>query len=240
MKGFPLSDKITVTSLLIAGFLFILAIIAFSIWGILYLIQGNYTTIVLLNFYGEDLVAKVQNKEIDFGIMEIENLKIRNLPKDSVIEFYDLEGNLVDKKATLELENTPNLVIEPLHKNRDFCFIKADVTNFYFYKNDEKIDLPNIQDIELLKKVNRDKNNKIYSTKDIVVYPGHADNTLIPNELKPDQRIIGVYPISCLEIISPEAIHKTIQLYKFYNPEAQRAIVEEGLREVSEITLSDI
>ncbi|MCA9381143.1 hypothetical protein KC678_02670 [Candidatus Dojkabacteria bacterium] len=240
MKGFPLSDKIKITSIILAGFVTVGLILGLLAWIILYFVQGNYTNLVLLNFYGEDLIAKVDGQEFDFGIMEIKNLRIRNLPRDATIEFYNKEGELVDKKATLELEHTPNLVIEPLHKDRDFCFIKADVTNFYFFQGDESIDLPNLTDLELLQKVNRSANNKIYTGKDIYVYPGHADVSIIPTDLKPDQRLIGVYPISCLDIVEPKAIHKTIQLYKYYNEESQRAIYLEGLEEVSKVNLSDI
>ncbi|MCA9386639.1 hypothetical protein KC669_01250 [Candidatus Dojkabacteria bacterium] len=240
MKGFPLTDKIKITSIIVLGITTFVLLFLCIFWFIIYFVQGSYTNIVLLNFYGKDLVAKVQDKEIELGIMQIKNMKIRNLPSNATIEFYDLDGNLVDKKATLELNNTPNLVIEPVTRNRDFCFIKADVTNFYFFKGDEKIDLPNLADLELLEKVNRNSNNKIYTGKDIYVYPGHADLSVIPTELKPDQRIIGFYPISCLEIVDPEAVHKTILLYKHYNEESQRAIVEKGLEEVENLTISDL
>ncbi len=239
MNGFPFSYKIQVyTALVIGGFLLVL-ITFFVFFRIVDVLQRDVTTVVLLNFYQEDVVAEIDDKVVPLDIMEITNLRIENLARDATISIKNSEGVEVDRVPTLELSNSPNLVIEPIHKEESYCFFRADVTDYYYFTGEEE-EIPHIRDIQLLEKVNRNLNSSFFQGKDIFVYPGNASKDKLPGKLESDQKIVGIYPIPCDDITSIEVMKDTVIGFKNYNEEENREFVENRLREIEELDLSDV
>ncbi len=240
MKGFPIGYKLQVYGAILSFIALGLIIVLSILFLLIKLIQPNITTVVLLNFYGEEIIVELDNKTIPLDVMEITRIKVRNLSSDNYISVKNIAGEEIDKVGALELSDSPNLVIEPLHKSKQFCFFKANVTDFYYFIGEEESDVPHLTEIELLEKVNRDSNSRITTDDNYLVYPGKASTEDLPKTLAHNKKVYGIYPIPCSDLTDLDMMKNTVFGFKHYNEEEGREFVEQRLREIEDIDLSDV
>jgi hypothetical protein len=239
MNGYPLTYKFQVYgSILVGGTLAVLVLI----FGFLFLVQSlktDVTTVVLINFYGEEVIVEFDNKVIPLDVMEITRIEAKNLSDDKAISIKSAVGEELSRVGAIELSNTPNLVIEPINPRISYCFFRADVSEFYYYSKDES-EAPHLKDISLLRKVSRSSNSSLFTDSDIVVYPGKASPDDLPGRLGLGDSIYGVYPIPCRDVTDLEAMKNTVIGFKNYDEEASREYVEKRVQEINDLDLSDV
>ena len=232
MRNFPFIYKIQVFSAIFFCSLLFFLLIVFSTFISIKLFQTHQATVILINFYGEKIIAEFNNESIPLNIMEIKVVRNHNLSKN--INIKNINGKKITEIEPSVLNDSPNLVIEPIHKTKTFCFFKADVTDFYYQAEEQ-----NLRDIKILRK-EREHDNLIFIERSkILVYPGKASQKYLPKNLKPDQSIYGIYPILCKYTANLQKLKETVIDFKNYNEEANREYFRSRLKKINSLYFFD-
>lgn len=226
----PSKDQLTIfTSILILSFVGLLII------GVIFLVsvliaQPNYKDIVVINFYGQPIQAKIDGKSEEVPVMQIETIRT-SASSNSNIEIYSSEtGQLIKEYIPNELNTYPRISIVPVHEYREFCFFEADVTDFY-YKTEGSLETkPEIRDLRILDP--REEYDRPIVTDDtIYVYPGHTAQTKLPSSVSRHNKVIGVYTIPCRDINDVAEIEHTVGLFTNYSEVTQGQLYEERIND---------
>lgn len=240
MNGFPLFEKIKIFGPIIFIIFLVLAGLTFLFISFLKYIHEDISKVVILNFYNDEIIVSFNGEEKALDIMEIYTTEYRGVSNSNLITITDTAGNLIKAVGAIELSETQGLIIEPIHRNINFCYFKANVTDFYYYEGDESSDIPNLDELQLIRKANREENNSIFIIDEYFMYPGHADGKNLPKILTENQKIYGIYPIPCGDITSLDRIKQTVIDYKEYNEQESREYVVNKINEINELNLSDV